>query len=143
MANASYTKFKEGMMNAEYDVDTAVIKVALVRGYTFSAAHTTMADVVGAGGGTINAASAALTNCVYTGGVFDADDTTITTSASATNHVLIVYQASAVTGGADVAQSAQKLMLFFDTGTNLPIQPGAGTLTITWPSGSGRIYKIG
>lgn len=142
MANASYTSFKQGILDAEFNLLVASIKVALVRGYTYSAAHATMADVVAAGG-TINAASAALTTPTITGGVFDADDATITTTANATNHYLIVYQASAVTGGADVAQSAQKLCWYFDTGTNLPIVPGAGTLTITWSNAATKIYKVG
>lgn len=142
MANASYTAFKKGILNAEYDLDTAVLKVALVRTYTFAASHATMADVTGAGG-VINGTSGALTGCVIAGGIFDADDTSITTTASAAAHYLIVYQASAVTGGADVAAASQKLLFYFDTGTNLPVNPGTGTLTISWPNTTARIYKIG
>ena len=142
MANASYTSFKNGILTGAIDVDTAVIKVALVSGYTFNAAHTYMSDVTG-NGGTVNGTPATLANVTVSGGVFDADDATITTTASASNHVLIVYQASAVTGGADVAATAQRLMFYIDTGTNLPITPGAGTLTITWPSTANKIYKIG
>lgn len=142
MANASYTSFKNGILTGAIDVDTAVIKVALVSGYTFNAAHTYMSDVTG-NGGTVNGTPATLANVTVSGGVFDADDATITTTASAANHVLIVYQASAVTGGADVAATAQRLMFYIDTGTNLPITPGAGTLTITWPSTANKIYKIG
>jgi hypothetical protein len=142
MANAVFTPFLQGILNAEYDLNTAVIKVALVRSYTYSAAHATIADVTGAGG-VINASSAALTTPTITGGVFDADDTTITTTASAVNHALIVYQSSAVTGGADVAASSQKLIAYFDTGTGLPIQPGNGTVTVTWANTTNRIVKVG
>ncbi len=143
MANATYTAFKQGILNAEYDLNTAAIKVALVRGYTFSAAHATMADVVGGGGGTINGTSASLTTPSVTGGVFDADDTTIATTSNASNHTLVVFQASAVTGGADVAQASQKLIAFFDTATGLPVVPGTGTLTITWADTTNRILKVG
>lgn len=142
MANAVYTAFKQGVLNAEYDLNTASVKVALVRGYTFSAAHSTMADVTGAGA-TINGVSAALTTPSITGGVFDADDTTIATTANASNHYLVVYQASAVTGGADVAASSQKLIAYFDTGTGLPVVPGTGTLTVTWANTANRILKVG
>jgi hypothetical protein len=142
MANAAYTAFKQGLLNAEYDLNTATIKVALVRSYTFSAAHATMADVTGAGG-VVNGTSAALTTPTITGGVFDADDTTIATTANATNHYLIVYQSSAVGGGADVAAGSQKLIMFFDTGTGLPIVPGTGTLTITWANTTNKILKVG
>ena len=142
MANATYTALKQGLLNAEYDFNTASIKVALVRAYTFSAAHATMADITTAGG-VVNGTSAALTTPVITGGVFDADDTTITTASSAVTHVLIVYQASAVTGGADVAAASQKLIAYFDTGTGLPVTPGTGTLTVTWAATTNKILKIG
>lgn len=143
MANASYTAFKDGILGADYDLTAAVLKVALVRTYTFSAAHVFLSDVTGTGGGVLNGTPVTLANPTITAGVFDADDCTITTTANAANHILIVYQASAVTGGADVAPTAQRLCWFFEAGVNLPVIPGTGSLTVTWPAGSGKIYKIG
>lgn len=142
MANASFTAFRTAILTGAIDVDTAVIKVALVGGYTYNAAHTFMSDVTG-NAGVVNGTPATLTNVTVTGGVLDADDVTITTTASATPHALIVYQASAVTGGADVAATAQRLMFYMDTGTGLPVTPPAGTLTITWPNTANKIYKVG
>lgn len=142
MANSSYTAFKSGILTGAYDLDTAVLKVALVGGYTFNASHSFMSDVTAAGG-VVNGTPATLANVTVAGGVFDADDNTITTTASSSSHYLIVYQASAIAGGADVAATAQRLCFYFDTGTNLPITPGAGTLTITWPNAAAKIYKVG
>lgn len=142
MANAVYNAFKQGLLNAEYDLNTASIKVALVRTYTFDATHATVADVIAAGG-VLNGTSAALGSPSITGGLFDADDTTIATTADANQHGLLVFQASAVTGGADVAQNAQKLIAYFDTGTGLPIVPGTGTVTVTWANTTNRILKVG
>lgn len=142
MTNQSYTAFKSGILTGAYDLDTAVIKVALVSGYTFNSSHASMADVTAAGG-VINGTPATLANVTVVGGVFDADDNVITTTASSASHYLIVYQASAITGGADVSAANQKVMWYFDTGTNLPITPGAGTLTITWPNTVSKIYKVG
>jgi hypothetical protein len=142
MANAVFDTFKEGVLNAAYDLNTATIKCSFVRGYTFSAAHAFVSDVTGAGG-TLNGTSAALTTPTITNGVFDADDTSITTTANATNHGLLVFQSSAVGGGADVAASAQRVIAYFDTGTGLPIQPGSGAVTVTWDSGTNKILKIG
>lgn len=142
MANATYDAFKSGVLGALYDLDTASIKVAVVRGYTYSASHTFMSDVTGAGG-TVHATSSALTSPTITAGVFDAADTTITVTANASNHYLVLYQASAVTGGADVAATAQRLIAYYDTGTGLPIVPGAGSLTITWPNTANKILKVG
>src|SRR3954471_21435921 len=122
MANALYSTAAEGFIDGSIDLDTAVIKVAFVRGYTYSPSHRFVSDVTGAGG-TLNGTSAALASVTVTSGVFDAADTTATTTANATDHYLIVYQSSAVTGGADVAASSQRLIAYFDTGTGLPIQP--------------------
>jgi hypothetical protein len=141
MSNAAFTPGIEGLMSAEIDLDTAVIKAAFVRSYTFSAAHKFVSDVTGAGG-VLNGTSAALANKVVTGGVFDADDTSASTTASAVNHGVLVFQSSAVTGGADVAASAQRVIVYFDSGTGLPVQPGTGTTPITWDSGTNRILKI-
>lgn len=144
MSNAAYGPGIKGFMTGLIDADTAVLKCALVRGYTFSSAHEFVSDVVGAGGGTLNGTSAALANVTVSAtGVLDADDTTCATTASAVNHTLILFQASAVTGGADVAQSAQRLIAHFDTGTDIPVQPGTADTPITWSNGASKILKIG
>lgn len=142
MSNGYFSPAVEGFIAGEIDLDTAVIKAAYVRGYTFSAAHKFVSDVTGAGG-TINGSSAALTTKTVTGGVFDADDTSVTTTASAVNHGILLYQSSAVGGGADVAASAQRVIAWYDTGTGLPIQPGTGATPITWDNGTNKILKVG
>lgn len=144
MANAAYTRFLTGIQLADYDLVVASIKVSLVRGYTFSAAHATVADVIAAGG-VLNGTSPALGSPSVVGGVFDAADTAITAAASAVNHDLLVYQSSAVGGGGDVAQNLQLLIAFYDTASDgsLPIQPGAGTVNVTWSNGAAKILAIG
>lgn len=140
MANALFNAAAEGFISGAIDLDTAVIKVAFVRGYSFDATDVFVSDVVATG--TLNGTSAALANKSVTNGVFDADDTTITTTASASNHGLLLFQSSAVTGGADVAQSAQRVIAYYDTGTGLPAQPGTGDTPVTWSSGTNRILKV-
>lgn len=143
MTNTLYGPAAQGIQTGAIDVDTAVLKCAFVRGYTFSSAHQFVSDVTGAGG-TLNGTSAALTGVTVSAtGVLDADDTTISTTASASNHVLILFQSSAVTGGADVAASSQRLIAYFDTGTDLPVQPGTADTPVTWSSGASKILKIG
>lgn len=141
MANAGYTSFKSGLQTADFDLVIASIKVLLVRSYTFSAAHVTVADVTSSGG-VINATSAALVAPSVVGGVFDANDTTLSATASASNHVLILAQTSAVTGGADLPANQQLLIAYLDTGTGLPLQPGTGTVTVTWSAGSAKILAV-
>lgn len=142
MANAYFTPAVEGFIAGEIDLDTAVIKAAFVRSYTFSASHKFVSDVTTAGG-TINGTSAALASKTVTGGVFDAADTTASTTASAVDHGILLFQSSAVTGGADVAASAQRVIAWYDTGTGLPIQPGTGSTPITWDNGTNKILKVG
>lgn len=142
MANAVYPLAREGHLAGEIDFDTAVFKVLLVRGYTYAGTHKFVSDVTGGGGGTIAATSGALASKTVTQGTADAADLTFTApAANASNHVLIVIQSSAVTGGADVAASAQRVVAYFDTGTNLPIPSlNGGDVTVAW-NGSG-IYSI-
>jgi hypothetical protein len=144
VSNAMFTPGIEGLMSGQIDLDTAAIKVALVRGYTFSAAHKFVSDVTGASG-TLNGTSAALSSVSITGGVLDASDTVIAATASANDHSLLVFQASAVTGGSDVASSSQRLICWLDTASDssLPIQPGTGNVAVNWSNGSSKILKIG
>lgn len=142
MANQVFDSFKTGIMTGLIDLDTGVLKVSLVRAYTFSAAHVFVSDVTTAGG-VINGTSAALAGVTVTAGVLDANDTTITTVANASNHTFLVYQASAVTGGADVAATAQRLIAYFDTGTNIPVVPGTGTVSLAWANTTNKIIKVG
>lgn len=142
MANALFDAGREGFLDGTIDWDTAVIKIALVRGYTFSAAHKFVSDVTGASG-TLHVTSSALASKTVTGGVADAADVAFTAVASnAGNHSVLIFQSSAVTGGADVAATAQRLIGWVDTGTNFPIVPNGGDVTIAWDNGTNKIFKL-
>lgn len=142
MASSLFDPGREGFLNGEIDYDTAVIKAALVRGYTYSAAHKFVSDVTGAGG-TLVATSAALASKTVTNGVADAADVTWTSvAAGAAIPAIIVFQSSAVGGGGDVAATAQRLICYIDTATGLPVTPNGQNITCTWDNGSNRIYKL-
>lgn len=142
MASALFDPGREGFLNGEIDYDTAVIKAALVRGYTYSAAHKFVSDVTGAGG-TLVATSAALASKTVTNGVADAADVTWTSvAAGAAIPAIIIFQSSAVGGGGDVAATAQRLICYIDTATGLPVTPNGQNITCTWDNGSNRIYKL-
>jgi len=142
MANGLWDPGREGFLDGTIDWDTAVMKAALVRGYTFSAAHKFVSDLTGAGG-TLVATSAALASKTVTSGVADAADVTFSAVASgAAITGVAIFQASAVTGGADVAATAQRLVCWIDTATGLPVTPNGGDITITWDSGSNKIFKL-
>lgn len=143
MSNQLYPKAREGFAIGEIDWDTAVIKVTLVRGYTYDDTDKFVSDVTG-GGGTLHGTPVALASCTATNGILDAaSPTTFTTpAANGNDHSLLIYQASAVAGGADVAASAQRVIAWIDTFTGSPVQPNGANIAITWDSGTNRIVHL-
>jgi len=114
MSNQLFNPGREGFLAGEIDWDTAVIKVALVRGYTFDATDKFVSEVTAAGG-TLVATSSALGSKSLTDGVADAADVTFTSVAAGSAITgIIIFQASAVTGGADVAAGSQRLIAWLD-----------------------------
>lgn len=142
MANSLYPLAREGFLAGEIDFDTAAIKVALVRSGSYNTAHKFVSDLTGAGG-VIHTTSGALASKTVTQGTADAADITFSAvTANANSHVLVVFQASAVTGGADVAASAQRLILWLDTGTLLPVTPNGGDITVAWDNTGNKIFVL-
>jgi|GEM_PF-2451861 hypothetical protein len=124
---------RQGLGLGLIDLDTAAIKAALLRGYTYSAAHTFVSDVTGAGG-TLVQTSAALTTPTFADGVMDFDDVTFTAvSAGPAVDAILMFQASAVTGGADVAATAQRLVAILDGRFRFTVAAGAagGAVAVT------------
>jgi len=125
--NQLFDPGREGFLAGEIDWDTAVIKVALVRGYTFSASRKFVSDVTGAGG-TLVATSAALGSKTVSNGVADAADTSFTSvAAGSAIPCYIVFQSSAVGGGADVAAGSQRLISYHDGKIQLTIAATASS----------------
>jgi hypothetical protein len=148
VANSLFDTGREGFLAGEIDWDTAVIKAVPVRSYTFSAAHKFLSDVTTAGGvlAVTLAASPALAGKSVTGGVADASDLSpayaAMTAGAAVTSILLV-QASAVTGGADVAATSVRLIAYLDTGTNIPFTPNGGDINIAWGNVAGTlIFKL-
>ena len=142
MANALFGPGREGFLDGTIDYDTAVIKVSPIRAYTFSSAHKFVSDVTTAGG-VLHGTAATLGSKTVTNGTADAAAVTFTAlAANATSHYLLVYQASAVTGGADVAASAQRVICYIDTGTNIPFVPNGGDVVVAWDNGANKIFTL-
>ncbi|HEU4621639.1 MAG TPA: hypothetical protein VFS42_05400 [Burkholderiaceae bacterium] len=112
--NQLFNPGREGFLDGTIDADTAVIKALLVRGYAVNESHKFLSDVTGSGG-TVVATSAALSGKSVTAGVFDANDVIWSAvPAGAACDVVLLVQTSAVTGGADVASNAQRLIAAID-----------------------------
>lgn len=148
MANALYTPGREGFLLGEIDFDTAVFKLLLVRltaggAAVFTASQKFVSDLIATH--TIAATSAALSGKTGTGGTADASDLTpafSSVAANPNNHVVVLIQSSAVTGGADVANTAQRLVAWYDTGTNIPIVPNGGDVNIAFDNGANKIFTL-
>jgi hypothetical protein len=142
MSSQLFDAGREGFLLGEIDWDGGVIKMALVRGYTFSAAHKFVSDVTNAGG-TLVATSSALTGKTGTGGVADAADMSfaaVTTGAAIP--AAIYFQSSGPTGGADLATTAQRLICYVDTATGLPVTPNGQAINWAHDNGANRIFKL-
>lgn len=141
MTDALFAPGREGFLAGEIDWNTATIKVSLTRSYTFSSAHKFVSDVTGAGATLV--ATATLSSPSVTNGTADAADVTFTAVATgAACNCLVIYQASAVTGGADVAASAQRLIAYIDTASGLPVTPNGGNINVTWDNGTNKIFTL-
>lgn len=142
MASQLFDAAREGLLGAEIDWDGAVIKAALVRGYNFSASHRFVSDVTNAGG-TLVSTSGALTSKTISGGVADAADVTFSAvPTGAAIPAIIIFQSSAVTGGADVAAGSQRLICYIDTATGLPVTPNGQAINLAFDNGVNRIFRL-
>lgn len=141
MSNQLFNPGREGFLGAEIDADTAVIKVIGVDtgAYTFSAAHKFLSSIPP---GARIFTSAALASKTITDGIFDAADPTMTNVSGASVEALALVQSSAITGGADVADTAQRLIAWIDTATGLPMTPNGGDISIQWDNSANRIFKL-
>lgn len=131
-------------MDGSINVITPSIKAALVRGYTFNAAHRFVSQITGAGA-TIVATSVALIGKTATDGVFRATDTVWTAvPAGAAIPGCLIFMSSAVTGGADVAATSQRVIAWLDTAAGLPLPPNGQDVTAHFGDASdpNGIFKL-
>ena len=128
MASAIYPKFKEALLQGDYDLSTAVIRAVLVDTgtYTYSAAHNAYDDL----SGIVGTESGALGSKTFTNGTFDAADITFTAVTGSTAEAIVLFIDSGTA-------STDYLICFIDSAASgLPVTPNGGDINVTW-SGSG------
>ena len=134
-----YGPGREGFLKGEVSWNVATIKIVLGRGYTFDSTDKFVSDLTSH----TAVATATLGSKNVTDGVADAADFSFpTVGAGAACTYLVIYQASAVTGGADVATSAQRLIAYIDNASGLPITPNGTDIAVSFDSGASRIFKL-
>jgi hypothetical protein len=134
MANALYTKGKQGLLNGDFDLDTNTIKAVLVdtADYTVNLATDNALDDILAGA---RVATGTLANKTITDGVFDADDLTLTAVTGDPSEAVVIYKDTGT-------ESTSLLLAYIDTATGLPVTPNGGNITIAWDSGANKIFKL-
>lgn len=135
MANALYDKAREAFLNGDIDWTNDNIKVVLVdtADYTVNlSTHQYLSDI--ASGGRV-ATSGNLSSKTTTAGVADAADITFTAVTGDQSEALVIYQD---TGSAATSQ----LIAYIDSATGLPVTPNGGDISITFDSGSNKIFKL-
>lgn len=133
MANALYDKGREAFLNGGIDWTNDDIKVVLVDTgvYTLDIVnHDFFDDISG-----VIATSANLGTKTTVAGVADAADVTFTSVTGAESEALVIYSDSGT-------PSSSPLIAFIDTASGLPVTPNGGDITITWDSGSDKIFKL-
>jgi len=128
---------REGFLDGTVSWLTPTVKASLVRGYTFAASHKFVSDVTTAGGSLV--ATATLIDKSVNGGIADAGDVLFpTVAAGAALSAVLLYQASAVGGGADVAPSAQRLI-----GCDVvSVTPLGVDIAVVWANDGTRIFML-
>ena len=133
MANALYPKAKEAFLNADIDMASDTITIALIDTgeYTYSSSHEFRSDIPNLA----VISTATLSNKTITNGVFDADDATFTSVTGANCEALIIFQNTATA-------STSRLIAYIDSATGLPILPNGGDIIVAFSGGASRIFAL-
>ena len=134
MASTLFAKAKKAFLDGEIDLLDDTIKVLLVDSadYTLDlAAHDFLDDIPE---GARVATSGALAGKSTTGGVFDADDITITGVSGDQFEYLILIKDTGT-------PATSNLIACIDTASGLPYTP-SGDVPIQWDSGASKIFAM-
>ena len=135
MADALYGLGRQKILEGSIAMLTDNIKVVLVdlADYTLAIDTHDFLDDIPAGARV--ATSSNMASKTSTLGVFDAADITFSSVSGDVSEALVIYKD---TGTA----STSPLIAFIDSATGLPVTPNGGDITITWDSGSDKIFKL-
>lgn len=135
MANALYGLGRQKILEGSIAILTDDIKTVLVDTATYSVsidADEFLSDIAV---GERVATSANMSSKTSTLGVFDAADITYSAVSGDVSEALVIYKDTGVA-------STSPLIAYIDTATGLPVTPNGGDITVTWDSGSDKIFKL-
>lgn len=133
MANVLYDPGREGILDDTISMSGDVRAMLVLSTYTFSAAHKFLSDL----GAVDNGRTAALGTKTFTGGVFDAADSSLVATAAAACKAIVIFQHT----GAD---ATARVIAYVDTPTSgLPFTPSASqAVNLLWDNGANKIFKL-
>lgn len=144
MANAWYNggldAFAKGEVIWKASGGSTIEAILVDSGYTFSAAHTTLADVPATARHTNDGGSAVALTLIdaASGGVLDAADISFTGMSSAPAYTAIIVMKRTSAGDANTT-----LLHYIDTATSgLPTSSGATTVNVVWSNDTNKIAKL-
>lgn len=136
MANALYDSGREAFLTGDIAWDTDNIRVNLIDGadYTANLATDDFLDDIDSGSAVV-AFSSNLGTKTTAAGVADAADVTFSSVTGDQSELIACYKETGTS-------STSQLIFLLDTATGLPVTPNGGDITITWDSGSDKMFKL-
>lgn len=136
MANGMYDAGREAFLDGNLDWAADAFKVTLIDAADYVvnlATHDFYDDVTVAGR---VATSGNLGSKTSTAGVADAADITFSAVTGDQSEALVVWEDDAG------AETADRLVVYLDTGTGFPVTPNGGDITVQWDAGANKIFKL-
>lgn len=130
-----YDKGREGFLDGSIDWDTDDIRVILIDAADYTvdlSVHDNLDDVPSAAR---VATSTSLTSKTVTNGVADAADVTFSSVTGDTSEALVIYKHTGT-------ETTSRLIAYIDVAAGLPITPNGGDISLTWDSGTNKIFKL-
>lgn len=133
MSNALYDHGRDAFLNSSINWGSDTIKVALVNTSTYTvntSSHQYYSDLSGVVG-----TPTALASKSSSAGIANAGTATFSAVTGSAAGALVIYKDTGTS-------STSPLIAYIDTATGLPVTPNGGDITVTWDTGSNKIFKL-
>jgi len=136
MSSFLYDKGRNAFLEGDLAWDTDDIRCIFVDSadYTVDQNADDFLDDIPAGA-RVAVSAASLANKTSVDGIADADDLTINSVSGDQFEALVLYLHTG-------AEGTSQLIAYIDDYTGLPTTPNGGNITVSWPNGSNKIFKL-
>jgi hypothetical protein len=133
VSNALFDHGRDAFLNAAVNWGSDTIKVALVNTSTYTvnlSTHQFFSDLSGVVGTPV-----ALSSKSSSAGVANAATATFSAVTGSAAGALVIYKDTGTT-------TTSPLIAYIDSATGLPVTPNGGDISITWDTGSNKVFKL-